>query len=264
MASKSLLSIFHFDINSDTNLYCPLCRVGKLVSRKDNMKVADYVNHNRQTQKEENLEPEWLKFAFAGYLLCNNEQCKEQIVVAGTLTVSEQGGFVGPDPDDYETEYVETCYPEYFERPPDIIPLEDYVPKEVRELIQTSFKLFWIDGQACANKIRMSVEKIMDLFDVQKYPAKGKRIPLSLQKRIDMFGQNKASVADKLTAIKWLGNAGSHVGAVAKTDLIDGYRIMQFVLRQLFSHEETEVNRIATSINKSRRPLSHKKRIASR
>jgi hypothetical protein len=216
------------------------------------------VNYNKETRRDPDFDPTWFKYAFAGYLVCSNEKCKEEIAVAGTLSYDEQYVQAGPDGNDYESVTFKTCTPEYFERPPDIIQLEDYVPKEVRDLLESSFKLFWIDEQSCANRMRMSVEQMLDLFDVKRYPQKGTRIPLSLQKRIDPFAEKKPNVADKLTAIKWIGNAGSHIGSLKKSDLIDGYRIVQYSLRQLFSHEEAEVTRIANTINKRRRPRSHK------
>jgi hypothetical protein len=258
MTPKYPMTTFTFDLDSTTSFICPQCKLGRLISKEENFKVSSYVNYNRQVQYDMDYEPSWNKYAFAGYLLCNNDKCKEQIAVAGTLTWDQITVQAGADLNDVELETYQTCTPEYFERPPDIIHLEDFVPKEIRELLRSSFKLFWIDEQSCANRIRMSIEQILDFFDVKKYPQKGRRVPLPLQTRIGFFAKKHQSVAEKLTAVKWIGNAGSHLGSLKKGDLIDGYRIIQYSMRQLFSHEEKEVDRIARTINRRKRPRSHK------
>ena len=221
------------------------------------MKVSEHVLSNRNAMAQESPEPEWMEHAFGGYLVCNEASCKEQIAVAGKLTLSEGWIPANASEGDYQSEILKTCIPEYFERPPELIFLEDYVPKEVTGLLRQSFGLYWHDEQSCANRIRTSVERILDLFDVKRYPRKGPRIPLSLQTRINDFAKTRPAVADKLTAIKWIGNAGSHVGTIKRSDLLDGYRIMQYALRLLFSKEASEVNKIAKHINKRKRPRSH-------
>ena len=119
----------------------PSVQNGKLVSREDNMKVSEHVVSNQKIAAEDYFETEMLDFAFSGFLVCNNGSCKEQIAVAGKLTMRDDMVPVGGTDDDYESVTFKTCTPEYFERAPDIIQLEEYVPKEVTDLLRLSFGL---------------------------------------------------------------------------------------------------------------------------
>jgi hypothetical protein len=51
-----------------------------------------------------------------------------------------------------------------------------------------------------------------------------------------------------LLAIKWLGNEGSHPGALSPNDLLDGFGIVEHVLDELMNPVRPEVQRIAKQI----------------
>ncbi|MGO9309710.1 MAG: DUF4145 domain-containing protein [Spirochaetia bacterium] len=244
-----------FDIGERPVLPCPICNTGKLQFLKQNIQIVPDEKSNKKVMFQENWGPEELQHSFAGFVLCDNKKCNAKIVVAGTLMLGEDFQ-IGPE--DYESETFERCFPRFFDRAREIIPLGD-IPYELEELLVESFRLFWLDSASCANKIRICVEQLLDLFDVRRYPRAGKRVPLPLHSRIVDFRSKKPDVLEKLLAVKWIGNAGSHLGKLSKEDLLDGYKILGYAIKKLFGDEDEEIHRLARQINKRRKPRSRTK-----
>jgi hypothetical protein len=66
------------------------------------------------------------------------------------------------------------------------------------------------DPGAASNHIRSAIEQLMNYLKVKHFDRKnGKLVELSLHRRILDYGAKKKALADKLLAIKWLGNAGA-------------------------------------------------------
>jgi hypothetical protein len=235
-------------------LPCPGCRVAKLQFLDSN--IGTIPDETRDAENKLSGDAEWVELPFFGYVFCDN--CKTKIVVAGKMEMSVGDHQVGPE--EWEQGIDKKCFPRYFERAPEIFPLEDYVPTELKEILRESFGLFWLDPASCANKIRSCVEVILNLLDVKRFPKKGRRVPLTLEARIVAFENEKRDVSGKLRAVKWIGNAGSHPGALSKNDLLDGFRILQYSITKLFSNEDEVVHGIAKEINRSKKPRSTKQR----
>ena len=237
-------------------LPCPECRVGKLQFLDKNIGTIPEETHDAEDVLNSDPDTEWVELPFFGYVLC--DKCETKIVVAGKMVMGRREHQVGPEEWAYEID--KKCFPRYFERAPEIFALEDYVPTELTEVLRESFGLFWLDPASCANKIRSCVEVILNLFDVRRFPKKGKRVPLTLGTRILEFDDQNRDVSEKLRAAKWIGNAGSHPGVVSRSDLLDGFRILQYSITKLFSDEDDVVHGITKEINKSRKPRSTKAR----
>jgi hypothetical protein len=77
-----------FNRDSDTKLICPDCNVGHLIAKKANINEVEYVQYNKEAAAHPDFDPDWLKFAFNGFLECNNPDCKEKIVVAGKMELN--------------------------------------------------------------------------------------------------------------------------------------------------------------------------------
>jgi hypothetical protein len=200
-----------FLLNSDTKLICPDCNTGHLISKKKNIKKIEYKKHNQEIFALEEFESEWLKYAFYGFLQCDNKFCNEKIVVSGNLVIDHSYYENQFATDGYLEITNEICYPEYFERAPRIIEIDDRYPLDVREILISSFSLFWLNKSACANRLRSCIEKILDSFGVPKKQRTKKRlIPLSLHNRIIKFCKSNDKYKNILTAVKWVGNVGSH------------------------------------------------------
>ena len=100
------------------------------------------------------------------------------------------------------------------------------------------------------NKKRDSIELLLNEQKVKKFEITGgKRRPISLHKRIQLFGNN--DVKDLLTAIKWIGNTGSHNSSNLETiDVIETYKLLEFSLKKLYENEDKEIKKITDEINK--------------
>jgi hypothetical protein len=90
---------------------------------------------------------------------------------------------------------------------------------------------------------------------------KGKRYRLNFTERLDYLLAKHKSIAELLSAIRWLGNAGSHSSEALETeDLLDSYVIFEEVLVFLFG-SRTTANELAAEINKKKKPRAKKKGI---
>jgi hypothetical protein len=243
-----------FHLNEKPGFICPQCQKGKLVIAKENVSIVDYDHFNNELQGSNEFEPEWLKFSFHGVFVCDNENCHEKIVFAGKSTLScfycdEDSG---PD-------YTHFLNIEYIERAPYLIKITKKYPPEIRKILKESFQLFWIDVNSCANKIRISLEILMDLYKIKKYQKPGTKVPISLQQRINIFLKKFPELENILNSIKWIGNYASHNENITKDDLLDGYHLLEYALKKIYDSDEKEIIAIARAITKSKKPRSRKK-----
>jgi hypothetical protein len=242
----------YYETHEITGLDCPQCHNGKLIINKENISLVDYVNNNKEAESYENFDIDWLRFGFHGFFLCNN--CGEKIIFAG-----KSSPIIKSIDEDECPIWCEALEIEYIERPPYIIKLNKNIPKELKEILVDSFKLFWTDISSCANKIRICLEIIMDIFEVKKYRiVKNKRRILSLHERIGIFTKDNKILEDILTSIKWIGNFASHNEKINKEDVLDGYTLLEYALSKIYNDKEKEILNIAKSINKIKKPRSKK------
>jgi hypothetical protein len=238
-----------FKIGEKTGFICPICNDGKLDILEKNVHFEEYKNDNKEAKKHEDFDIEWLKHAFHGFLKCNN--CDERIVFSGK-TEKYYSDF-----EENGSEYCKELYIEYIERPPHIIEISSQVPQDIKDLIIDSFKLFWLDINSCANKIRVCLEILMDKFKIKKIKVKnGKQNYLPLHERIEIFTKNDVFLKDILISIKLIGNYASHKEKITKNDLLDGYYLLEYALKKLYDDKEKEILHITKSINKRKKPRS--------
>jgi len=111
--------------------------------------------------------------------------------------------------------------------------------------------LFFADYGASANHIRIALERILDHLKVKKFELKrGKRVFISLHKRILLLPSKYNDVSDLLFAIKWLGNTGSHSHKITIDDVMDAYEILEVVLNEIIENKTKKIKKMAKKINK--------------
>jgi hypothetical protein len=125
------------------------------------------------------------------------------------------------------------------------------IPLE-REL-DYAFGHFWNDFAGCSNAIRRAIEVLLDDLKVPERP--------NLHQRIELFQKENANIGDKLMAIKWIGNSGSHKDKPTREDLLDGFDILDYCLEKLYKRDEREerINSIAENINQNKNLRSKNK-----
>src|SRR5689334_18732205 len=135
------------------------------------------------TRDHEDWEPSWIMERFVAFARCDVRECGEVICLTGSTTTQE-----GHD-EEGELHY----YAQHqiaAELPgPRIIQIPSETPDTVGKEIAKAFELFWLDPGGCANRLRVSVERLLDHFKVKKLDIqKGKKQrTYSLNDRIGMF-----------------------------------------------------------------------------
>jgi len=143
--------------------------------------------------------------------------------------------------------------------------MSEAVPIEVRKQIDHSFAVFWSDLESCANKLRASVEKLLDHVGIRRTAIRNsQRKLLSLHARIQLSATRHYAFANELMAIKWLGNAGVHSSNITREDILDAYEMIEHVLREMYEQPGKRIARIARTINKTKKPRSASSRTRRR
>lgn len=228
--------------------HCPNCYNKSLKIVKDSLKKNETVLSKKMRTDEDFWEIEWITEVFSGILECAN--CGEPVMVSG-YAHPEQNGYYDHGTGEYSHEYDTAFYPTFFEPALPIFQIPKECPENVREEINNSFKLFWFDLSSCANKIRSSLELLMNEENVKRYEIiKGKRQVISLHKRIENY--KNSELIEYFLAVKWIGNIGSHVGDLERVDILNVYKVLEFALNKIYDNTEKEVKKITKSINKSK------------
>jgi hypothetical protein len=236
----------------DFNLQCSSCGGGTLkvkngsLSKRQTNNAAEF---NKITQ-EVAVDNSSL---FCLLLECKN--CNEVFCVAGTVSLKGYHGDCGFEEcldryyeyceqglDDLYEHYHDYYNIKYISPQINIFTIPDQVTDNIKNFLTKSFALFWGDEEASANKIRTVLELLMDHFGIRKTDInkKGKEYSLSLNSRLNLFRSQKnfGHLSEKLSSIKFLGNAGSHIRSVTKEDLLDAYEILEYVLEECFQRQE--------------------------
>lgn len=235
-----------FADNKIPDWICPHCKIGVL--KLDNFKAKETAL-SKSWHSHEDWEPEFIRYTFSGSLIC--DKCEEFVAFLGNGNEEFAHYY-----DQYSNDYIEENYssysPKYFYPTLQLFDLNKNCPDEIEDVINESFALFWNDLTSCANKIRVSLELLMDEFKVKKsfINNKRKRQKLTLHKRIEEFKSIQPEIADYLLAIKWIGNAGSHIGKLEKIDILETYELLELSLNKLFDDTEKKLKKIAQEINK--------------
>ncbi len=204
---------------------CPHCDDGIMRPREGSL----VVNEPRFSETEHALdgwEPDWIRERFSLSMMCSDENCGEVVNLIGRTEIRE---VINEDGDwSYEQMLLPTAA---FPALP-IIKVGEEVPREVRDEIEASFLLYWADLGASANRLRASVEGILDHFKIPASKATGGY--LMLNDRIKAFETIDPEHAETFHALRIVGNVGSHKGDLKREALLDAYEIYEHALDRLF------------------------------
>lgn len=238
---------------------CPSCNGGQLQIREGTLHSGQ-TRDSLEDQKHEASDPEWIQGRFACLLICPH--CNGQIALSGEYHVQDDRHYDEfGEAGDYENYYK----PLFFSDAPHIISIPARTPEPVADQLYRSFQLYWTDVDACANSIRIAVEKLLTSQGIRRTSGSqasksGKRRAfLSLHSRIELFRAKNRSVADTLMAVKWIGNSGSHSAPTRPSDLLDGYALMSFALDELYVKRDAQIGALSRKINRRRAPRSRRR-----
>ncbi|MFH6984920.1 DUF4145 domain-containing protein [Marinoscillum luteum] len=232
---------------------CPICGVGILNAVKPLKAEQSQATIKGRKSTSFSSDNEDAIFRFAGFMLCANSQCNERISIAGNGQLLAEGTNAQAGVK-YQGPRYGVFYPRYFEPALQIFTVPDSCPKDIKEQVIKSFSLYFMDSNACANAIRTSLELIMDEQGIPGLNEKNK--PITLGARINQFNDLNPKLKPLIEAVKWVGNAGSHISGISKNGILDGYELLQFVLSDLYERNDVydRLSKKAEAINQSKKP----------
>jgi hypothetical protein len=186
---------------------------------------------------------------FASVMQCQYPSCGEFVFVTGNVIVDEYYDENGPN-------YYDLLEPVTTAPSIAVFPFDERWPESVGKQLKLAFSHLFNDPGAAANRLRTSVECLMDDQGVQKYPRTGPRRAINLHDRIIRFKPQNAEAADLLLAVKWLGNTGSHadLSGLTRDDVLDGMELLERALHLVYDDTPKRLAKLARDINRRRGP----------
>ena len=224
---------------------CPTCKAGHLRLDKTSI-AAKATAESVAAQDDEAWDPDWTTLRFVAIAVCDNTNCMEAATIKG------KGGL---QPIGHSFDYEEFYTPEHFEPSPLLIHIPNECDSRVCDELRMAFATAWGDATASSGHIRTAVERLLDQLRISKTAqVKGKRQRFSLHKRIELLAARDSEASELLLAVKWIGNAGVHSGALTQKEVMDALDIMESALHSLFNAHAKRVKKMAKSINKRKGP----------
>lgn len=219
---------------------CPFCDNDILRIQTKNQ-VRNFYYEETEVSKKLHDQLYWEdEYRFIGMLQC--PRCKEIVSFCGEGRMAQ---FPLADENDQELgmELSVSFYPKNFTPAIHLFSIPERCPQEVRDPIVDSFNLFWVDYASCANKIRSVVESLLSCMNIRTISAARKYKPLRM--RIEEYAKTNPEAGEMLSAIKWIGNAGSHNRPlkIDRTAILTAYEMLESVLIKLYDNN-TEVAKI--------------------
>lgn len=228
MASTRDLWLESFSQNEIPAFPCPMCDRGNLRYTKNSLRLKEPNEYSiaRQNGDISPLESVW---RFSLFLKCVVEKCGNIVSVHGDATLQESKDW------EYDADrYFHQLTPYGMHPAPPLATVPEETPDIVSKEMKTAFGLFWVDLGSCANRLRISVEKILDKLGA---PAAN-----TLHERIEAFKLTDPIHADTFDALRHVGNVGSHNGAVKREAVLDAFEIYQDALAELFGKRTDKIS----------------------
>lgn len=235
---------------------CPHCGTGTLSKKLS--EINEIPNkETRLARRSQSYNAKGLAtFTFSTELKCSNASCSEKTILSGRgeyrnwgdeFTVLAQ----------FRHDRMRKFFPEYFQPHLKLIDIPDQTPQNVQAQLQASFPLYWIDKGACSNKLRVSLELLIDHegIDRIRLGQNGKEHNLRLHDRIELFEEKYEGLGKLMEAVKWLGNEGSHQGDLKTNDILNAFEILETVLEDLYSNRKERIKAMADRINANKGTL---------
>ena len=241
-----------FSAEQTTALWpCPTCRTGHLFLAMKTVHLQETAS-SAAWRGHDDWEPEWITERFVAIAVCDT--CGEPVSIAGETE---------HQPTQYYEEQYQTIVTPHFVRPaPIIVPRPKGLPDALEKIIAVAEGLFWSNSGASGNAIRSTIEELLTEQGIRRFATnkRHKRVPVSLHSRIVEFGKKKEQgLADKMLAVKWIGNAGSHARtSLTAADLFDGFDLLHHVLEEVYAQETKRLVKLAKHITKAKGPLSRR------
>jgi hypothetical protein len=222
---------------------CPVCSKGHTVLISKSLRYEETVQSKRE-RNEDYWDPQLIEYTFTAWAQCSHTHCKQLFALAGEGSVAHYYNDEGPD------ESHTYFRPKYCNPMPDIFNIPAKCPAFLRDSLRASFPLYLTNREACASRIRIALELLMDHLQVpRKRKTKANKLSdLTLHSRLEVLSERSANVGPQLMALKWLGNAGSHDGSVSRDDLLNAFEIFEHSLEELIEQRSQRIAILAKQL----------------
>jgi hypothetical protein len=224
---------------------CPKCGVQSLCCEDEGFqkRYKEPVDTNHPA-----FDPDWIEYIFTMHLKCSNSSCGCRVVCVGTGDVSQEYLYDGSGDWDWFDNY----QVKYFEPPLQVFAPPAESPEWVKRALDVSFSTFFSSPSSSLSALRSALEVLLGEMEIASVDADGKF--LSLAKRINLLPEERRKIVDPANAIRWLGNDGTHSGGfqVRRSDVLDGYRIFEHILIELYPERKASVDSLVARINEAK------------
>ena len=225
---------------------CPVC--GASLVRRGNEITADESNASRQ-EFDPNFTDELRYGVFSLRLVCSNSLCRESVICTGNFNNERD------EQADGTPFLARLLTPLFFTPTIHIFKLPTSLPKKIKKPLLEAFSLYWSNPGASGNSLRIAVEALMDNQCVRKRDRDKSLRSFRLHEKITEFARTNQDIGDKLLAVKWLGNSGSHLTGLKPEQVVTGFNLMQYAVEELFEKRRQRLTNVAKRINLRKGPV---------
>lgn len=244
MAFKRSVWVEFFPRDNPPRYPCPSCEDGRLMSQKDSLYLGE-PQYSRAQHSHDEWHPDWIVERYSLIFLCDREDCGEIVTTHGDTALIEEYD------DEFGGALVSVFQPISFFPPPPIIALPQNLPAPVIQQMRQVFALFWIDIGSAGNRLRTSLETVLDDLKVARKVMnnkKGKMVDLDLNGRIQLLEKKSSDQAQTFHALRMIGNLGSHTNELSREALLDALELYEEALMEIYSNRKDYLDALKKKI----------------
>jgi hypothetical protein len=219
---------------------CPVCAAGVARLQPDTLVFEETVP-SKYAHGGDEFDPYSFDYGFTAWARCSS--CEQRFALGGRGSVKQHE----PDGDLGEYFWPLFCFPM-----PHIIAVPKGCPGAIALELEAAFSGFWSSPAACAGRMRVALELLLDHLRIQKKKRnnRGKFYGLSLHERVKLYSVRRPDIGQQLMALKWLGNSGSHGGDLNRTDVLDAFEVLEHALGEIVEGHADRVVALAKRLTK--------------
>lgn len=242
---------FTFRRDDAPNWQCPSCGSASLNLKPEELQVHDSAETSR-SKGEDWFDVDYVSYRFSATLHCANLRCKEVVAVVGSGEVDVE--HIPDDEGRWDVHYEDSFSPRFFE--PCLVPISipENTPVDVKNSLNAAFAIIFANRDAAANQLRVSIEVLLDEIGIEARDKNGDFLKLGVRIN-DHLKDEFLNFKDRLSAIQWIGNDGSHGnGSISVDDLLAGLEIIESLLVSLYPSLSTDIDALAQKMIDKKRP----------
>ena len=216
---------------------CPSCIDGLVVPNKDKLYI-ELPGYAEKAYSTSEWDPERHFGRFSQLLVCCIEDCGEIVYAHGRTTMRSESFCTA----------IERYVPDWELQPcsfypaPHIISLPANLSECVTRQMKQLFTLFWPDIGSAGNRLRTSLEGVLDHLDIPRKETS------KLKDRIDILRKKEQALAQTFDALRMIGNHGSHTTELSREALLDALDLYEDILKEIYSPRKSHLDKLERKI----------------